>query len=117
MNGEAIDIAKCPARSLSEIAYLVCRGGWPVVVGQHGDMALEDVGEVCRVAVAEPRGDLGGRRRMVDVRSRTSQIKSRPEPRPATAPRRGGRIRRRRMVGNFHPAVIASRLFLISCST
>ena len=63
MNGEAIDIAKCPARSLSEIAYLVCRGGWPVAVGQHGDMALEDVGEVCRVVVAEPRGDLGERPR------------------------------------------------------
>ena len=59
MNGEAIDIAKCPARSLSEIAYLVCRGDWSVAVGQHGDMALEDVGDVCRVAVAEPRGDLG----------------------------------------------------------
>ena len=51
MNGEAIDIAKCPARSLSEIAYLVCRGGWPVAVGQHGDMALERAQEYYEATV------------------------------------------------------------------
>lgn len=41
MCGESVGLARCPARSLSEIAYLVCRGGWPVAVGQQGDMALE----------------------------------------------------------------------------
>lgn len=41
MSGESVGLARCPARSLSEIAYLVCRGGWPVAVGQQGDMALE----------------------------------------------------------------------------
>ena len=51
MNGEAIDIAKCPARSLSEIAYLVCRGGWPVAVGQQGDMALERAQEYYEATV------------------------------------------------------------------
>lgn len=41
MAGESVGIAKCQSRSLLEIAYLVCRGGWPIAVGQHGDMALE----------------------------------------------------------------------------
>ena len=41
MSGESVGLVRCPARSLSEIAYLVCRGGWPVAVGQQGDMALE----------------------------------------------------------------------------
>ena len=41
MDGEGVGVARCPARSLLDIAYLVCRGGWPVAVGQQGDMALE----------------------------------------------------------------------------
>ena len=41
MSGERVGLARCPGRSLAEIAYLVCRGGWPVAVGQQGDMALE----------------------------------------------------------------------------
>ena len=41
MSGESVGLARCPGRSLAEIAYLVCRGGWPVAVGQQGDMALE----------------------------------------------------------------------------
>ena len=41
MDGESVGVARCQVRSLSDIAYLVCRGGWPVAVGQHGDMALE----------------------------------------------------------------------------
>ena len=41
MDGGSVGIAKCQARSLSEIAYLVCRGGWPVAVEQQGEMALE----------------------------------------------------------------------------
>ena len=35
----------------SEIAYLVCRGGWPVAVGQHGDMALERAQEYYEATV------------------------------------------------------------------
>ena len=41
MDGESVGVARCQARSLSDIAYLACRGGWPVAVEQHGDMALE----------------------------------------------------------------------------
>ena len=41
MDGEPVGVAKCQGRSLREIAYLVCRGGWPVAVGQDGEMALE----------------------------------------------------------------------------
>lgn len=41
MDGATVGIAKCPSRSLLEMAYLVCRGGWPIAVGQQGEMALE----------------------------------------------------------------------------
>ena len=34
-------VGKCLARNLREIAYLLCRGGWPVAINQTGDMALE----------------------------------------------------------------------------
>lgn len=41
MNGEVPDVARCVGRSLADMAYLVCRGGWPQAVGQSGEMALE----------------------------------------------------------------------------
>ena len=41
MRGESPDVARCEDRSLADIAYLVCRGGWPRAVGQSGDMALD----------------------------------------------------------------------------
>lgn len=41
MRGESFDVARCEARSLDDMAYLVCRGGWPRAVGQSGDMALD----------------------------------------------------------------------------
>ena len=41
MDGATVGITKCPSRSLLEMAYLVCRGGWPIAVGQQGEMALE----------------------------------------------------------------------------
>ncbi|MBQ3340744.1 MAG: ATP-binding protein [Kiritimatiellae bacterium] len=51
MNGEMVGIARCQSRSLSEMAYLVCRGGWPVAVGQQGDMALERAQEYYEATV------------------------------------------------------------------
>ena len=51
MDGGMVGIAKCQSRSLSEIAYLVCRGGWPVAVGQQGDMALERAQEYYEATV------------------------------------------------------------------
>ena len=41
MRGERIEVSRCEDRSLGDIAYLVCRGGWPSAVAQAGDMALE----------------------------------------------------------------------------
>lgn len=39
--GESVSVAVCEDRKLQDIAYLVCRGGWPRAVEQHGDMALD----------------------------------------------------------------------------
>lgn len=41
MDGARPDVVRCEDRSLSDIAYLVCRGGWPQAVEQSSDMALE----------------------------------------------------------------------------
>ncbi len=41
MGGVRPDVVKCESRSLADMAYLVCRGGWPQAVDQSGDMALE----------------------------------------------------------------------------
>ena len=41
MHGDKVDVISCEDRSLADIAYLVCRGGWPRAVDQNGDMALE----------------------------------------------------------------------------
>lgn len=51
MDGNSVGIARCQSRSLSEMAYLVCRGGWPVAAGQQGDMALERVQEYYEATV------------------------------------------------------------------
>lgn len=39
--GESVSVAVCEDRKLQDIAYLVCRGGWPRAVEQQGDMALD----------------------------------------------------------------------------
>ena len=35
------EVVQCVERNLDDIAYLVCRGGWPTAVAQSGEMALE----------------------------------------------------------------------------
>ena len=39
--GEELKSAECPDRSLEEMCYLACRGGWPKAVCQSRDIALE----------------------------------------------------------------------------
>lgn len=41
MESGKTDVVQCPDRNLENIAYLVCRGGWPTAVGQSGETALE----------------------------------------------------------------------------
>lgn len=41
MDGLVFDVVACEDRKLADVAYLVCRGGWPRAVEQGGDMALE----------------------------------------------------------------------------
>jgi len=41
MGGDRPDVVRCESRSLDDMAYLVCRGGWPQAVDQSGAMALE----------------------------------------------------------------------------
>lgn len=41
MDGLVLDVIPCEDRTLADLAYLVCRGGWPRAVEQGGDMALE----------------------------------------------------------------------------
>ena len=40
-NGEKFKAGEAIARSLKDMAYLVCRGGWPQAVSQDGETALE----------------------------------------------------------------------------
>ena len=40
-NGEKLKAGEAIARSLKDMAYLVCRGGWPQAVSQDGETALE----------------------------------------------------------------------------
>ena len=39
--GQEFKAASCPDRTLTEVAYLLCRGGWPQAVAQKGDIALD----------------------------------------------------------------------------
>lgn len=39
--GESVPVIACEDRRLLDIAYLVCRGGWPRAVEQQGEMALD----------------------------------------------------------------------------
>lgn len=41
MDGNPPDVVRCEGRSLADMAYPVCRGGWPQAVGQSGDTAQE----------------------------------------------------------------------------
>ena len=40
-NGEKLKAGEAIARSLKDMAYLVCRGGWPQAVSQDGETALD----------------------------------------------------------------------------
>ena len=39
--GESFEPKKCVDRSLREMAYIACRGGWPKAVSQSGEIALD----------------------------------------------------------------------------
>ena len=39
--GERLKSAKAMERSLADMAYLVCRGGWPQAVDQQGEVGLD----------------------------------------------------------------------------
>ena len=41
MEGEGVAAVACEDRKLIDVAYLLCRGGWPRAVEQRGDMALD----------------------------------------------------------------------------
>lgn len=41
LEGEPVPVLACRDLKLSDVAYLVCRGGWPRAVEQQGDMALD----------------------------------------------------------------------------
>ena len=41
LEGEAVTVVACEDRPLADMAFLLCRGGWPRAVEQKGDMALD----------------------------------------------------------------------------
>ena len=41
LDGESVSVLACKELKLMDVAYLVCRGGWPRAVEQQGDMALD----------------------------------------------------------------------------
>lgn len=41
LRGETFDVCEAMPYSLEDIAYLVCRGGWPTAVNQTGEIALD----------------------------------------------------------------------------
>ena len=41
LEGEPVSVIACEDRTLADIAWLLCRGGWPRAVEQKGDMALD----------------------------------------------------------------------------
>lgn len=41
LEGESVSVLACRELKLLDVAYLVCRGGWPRAVEQRGDMALD----------------------------------------------------------------------------
>ena len=52
MEGREIEVVPCEDRSLSDIAYILCRGGWPRAVEQSGEMALERASEYYEAVVS-----------------------------------------------------------------
>lgn len=58
--GGEFKAAQCHDRTLREVAYLVCRGGWPQAVTQGGDVALEHAFRynkaVCNVDISRVDG-------------------------------------------------------------
>ena len=41
LEGEAVTVVACEDRPLADMAFLLCRGGWPRAIEQKGDMALD----------------------------------------------------------------------------
>ena len=41
LEGEAVAVVACEDRPLTDMAFLLCRGGWPRAVEQKGDMSLD----------------------------------------------------------------------------
>jgi len=52
LEGESPDVVACEDRKLADVAYLVCRGGWPRAVEQQGDMALDRAEEYYEATVS-----------------------------------------------------------------
>lgn len=51
---------ECESRSLEDIAYLVCRGGWPQAVAQNGDTALDRAFEYCDAVITSDMSRVDG---------------------------------------------------------
>jgi len=51
LEGEALGVVACEDRKLMDVAYLVCRGGWPRAVDQQGYMALDRAEEYYEATV------------------------------------------------------------------
>jgi len=49
--GGDFKVAKCKDRTLREMAFIVCRGGWPLAVGQAGEIALDRAFDYYRAVV------------------------------------------------------------------
>ena len=54
------DFGECMSRSLEDIAYLVCRGGWPQAVGQKGGAALDRAFEYCDAVMTSDMSRVDG---------------------------------------------------------
>ena len=50
--GKTLDVVRCLDHNLEEVAYIVCRGGWPKAVERGGDAALDYAHEYVE-AIAE----------------------------------------------------------------
>jgi len=51
LEGESVPVVACEDRKLQDVAYLLCRGGWPRAVEQQGDMALDRAEEYYEATV------------------------------------------------------------------
>lgn len=58
--GQDIVSGSCPARTLGDIAHLVCRGGWPQAVAQEGDLSLDRAFDYCEAVVSSDMSRVDG---------------------------------------------------------